>query len=442
MGIDLGLECPDFRFCQEVFLFFHFFIFINGFQHLTDAVKEFDAQFRKGFALRLGGDDVADIFIFVPDGEFHEVRHVGEGLLQFQDGNFRFSLCPVRIGLVMGFRIDFPIVNDGGPDEAGKGGNHEIRGFGEIGFIEAVMKGIEKGVNRIEGSLRGFCFFRISLTVEEIDDQVENPYGCGTEEDDNRGKAQVIVGVFDGCRIGEESKEDPEKDFQNEGIEKGPAPELVMMLFQPGRKETGCHALKDGKAPVNIGKIGINKESAVNPADNSGNRSDNRTTYETGQNNADSTEIQDTADADIHIPVRPYDGEEGKNHRKKNDLFLGNRFRRNGFADNSRPAYEEQEDQENGNPEPNILGPDHPGIVVHGKPPFEEKTGRNIFNSIINDFREERKKGQAWELYRLTGQEKAGFKKVNGEWCQLPAAGLRGFSNYKEMKLYEISCIG
>ena len=232
VGVDLGLEGSDFCLRQQVLLFLHLVVFVDGFHDVADTVEELDAHFCEGIPFALGGDDVAHRFMVVGYREGHEVGHVGQLFLQLQYGNFRFPLVFVRLISVIGMDIEMVLVGNGGPCEVWQGGSNQFRNAGDVRIVESVMEGAEEAGHRIEGGAGGLGLFGVPLVDEEFNDHVEQAHCNGIGDDDGKGQAEISLRVLKGFRKGKERIEQPEQELQHQGIHEGPQPELVMVAFE------------------------------------------------------------------------------------------------------------------------------------------------------------------------------------------------------------------
>lgn len=195
MGVDLGLEGADFRFRQQVFLFLHLVVFINGFHHVADAVEKFDTHLCESIALALGGNDVAHGIVVVHHGQCHEVGHVGQFLLQLRYGDFCVPLVPVGIIPVIGMDIQMIFVGNGGPGQVWQGGCYKFRNAGDVRVVKSIVESGKEGCHRIECGTGGLGLFRIPLVDEEFNDHVEQAHGDGIGYDNRQGQAEEAIGI-------------------------------------------------------------------------------------------------------------------------------------------------------------------------------------------------------------------------------------------------------
>lgn len=359
MGIDLGLQSPDFRFGKKIFLFLHFVIFVDGFHDMADPVEELRPHAGEGIALAFGGDDVAYGFMVVQDRQSVKMGHRGEGLLQIQDGDFCSALVLVGVILVVGPGVDFVIIKDRCPDQIRKGGGNDISHFGKAFFLESVMQGGEKSGNGIKGDFGGLGLLGVSLADEKFDDHVEKRDGNRIGHDNRQGEGEEVLRMAACLRPGEKGKEKPEGDFQDARGQQGPEPELVVMVFQTVCHESGSNALDDGKTSVDEGRIGVDEKGSVKADDDARNGADHRPSDEAGHHDAHGTEIDDPP-AGFHIPVGPAEGQGGEEGGEHGQMLRREILGCDGLAEKIRPGNEEQNDQGNGNPEPYMLDAEHP----------------------------------------------------------------------------------
>lgn len=360
MRIDLCLKSPDFRFGEKIFFFFHFVVFVDGFQDMADTVEKFDAQFGECFSLTLGGHDVTYGFMVVGDRKSHDVRHGRESFLKFQDGEFSASLIFVCFCLEVGSGIQVSFVGNGGPDEGREGGCHKFSDFCDVVVVESVMKGGEKRGYGVKGGFGGGCLFRISLVNEKFHDHVEDTDSDGVCDDNWQGKGEEIFRIGQGLVPCEEGKEKPEEDFQCEGIQEGPQPELAVMPFQSFGHKSGSDALENGKATMDERSVGGDEESTVKSGNEPGDGTDDGTADESCENNTYGPEVDDAA-AGTDVPVGAAYGQDGEHECEYEDLFSCEKFSRYGLTEKGSPADEKKEQQKNRNTEPDVLDPEDPG---------------------------------------------------------------------------------
>lgn len=360
MGVDLGLKGTDFCFCKKVFFFFHFVVFVDGFKDVADAVEEFDAHFGEGVAFALGSHDVAYGFMVVGDRKPYGVGHGRECFLKFQDGEFGASLVFIGFVFEVGPGIKVSIVGNGGPDEGGEGGCHEFCDFCDVVVVESVVESGEEAGYSVECGFGGSSLFRVSLVDEEFHDHVEEADGDGVGDDDGEGEGEEVGGVGYGFMPCEEGKEEPEEDFQGEGVEEGPEPELAVVSFESFGHEACGDALKDGKSAVDEGCVGGDVEGAVKSGEGAYDGADYRAADESAKDDAYGTEVDDAATG-ADVPVGAADGHDGEHDDEYEDLLPGEVFGVYRFTEEGGPADKEKEQQEDGDAEPDVLDTEYPG---------------------------------------------------------------------------------